>query len=59
MSSPIMQFQMIPKDQCVPGASWEGPDIHYNLICSSLRLQRSTMVILFTFAFLLYERLNY
>nr|CDS33898.1 contactin,neuroglian,septate junction protein [Hymenolepis microstoma] len=23
MSSPIVQFQMIPKDQCVPGASWD------------------------------------
>lgn len=57
MSSPIVQFQMIPRDQCVPGASWEGPDIHYNLVCSALKVRWPIWVIALTFILLL-EQLN-
>ncbi|KAA0200129.1 Contactin/TAG-1 cell adhesion molecule [Fasciolopsis buskii] len=36
MSSPVNQFQIIPKDKCVPGATWDGPDFQYNFICNGI-----------------------
>uniref|UniRef100_A0A5K3FD51 Contactin n=2 Tax=Mesocestoides corti TaxID=53468 RepID=A0A5K3FD51_MESCO len=53
MSSPIVQFQMIPRDQCVPGASWEGPDIHYNLVCSALKMHSSPLTVFLIIVLLL------
>ncbi|KAK4474576.1 hypothetical protein MN116_001717 [Schistosoma mekongi] len=33
MSSPVNQFQIITKEKCIPGATWDGPDFRYNFIC--------------------------
>ncbi|PAA91007.1 hypothetical protein BOX15_Mlig007872g1, partial [Macrostomum lignano] len=40
-SSPMIQFMLIPKDRCVPGASWEAPDVRYVFICSGAGLRAS------------------
>ncbi|BHF68253.1 Contactin-3 [Sparganum proliferum] len=46
MSSPLVQFQMIPKRFCVPGASWDGPDMRYNFVCAGSRTLISTAVLM-------------
>ncbi|KAF8566482.1 hypothetical protein P879_05880 [Paragonimus westermani] len=38
MSSPVNLFQIIPMAQCVPGATWDGPDFRYNFICRGCSL---------------------
>ncbi|KAL7059357.1 hypothetical protein AAHC03_013100 [Spirometra sp. Aus1] len=53
MSSPLVQFQMIPKRFCVPGASWDGPDMRYNFVCAGSRTLISTAVLMLTFCLLL------
>ncbi|KER21681.1 hypothetical protein T265_10050 [Opisthorchis viverrini] len=45
MSSPVNQFQIIPKAQCIPGATWDGPDFRYNFICKGASLRISLRVL--------------
>ncbi|THD29133.1 Contactin/TAG-1 cell adhesion molecule [Fasciola hepatica] len=44
MSSPVNQFQIIPKNKCVPGATWDGPDFRYNFICKGCLARAQLLV---------------
>ncbi|TPP58326.1 Septate junction protein [Fasciola gigantica] len=44
MSSPVNQFQIIPKNKCVPGATWDGPDFRYNFICQGCLARAELLV---------------
>ncbi|CAL8100852.1 unnamed protein product [Calicophoron daubneyi] len=48
MSSPVNQFQIIPKDKCIPGATWDGPDFRYNFICAGCSLRWTISLVLLT-----------
>ncbi|CAH8651358.1 unnamed protein product [Schistosoma guineensis] len=48
MSSPVNQFQIITKEKCIPGATWDGPDFRYNFICKGhpIRISSSLTILL-------------
>ncbi|CAH8465644.1 unnamed protein product [Dicrocoelium dendriticum] len=54
MSCPVNQFQIIPSDQCVPGATWDGPDFRYNFICRGHAIKVSRLIYFLTVLFLLH-----